>query len=153
MAAKDGLVPLYCFYVHRDPEPWKLNWHCGSFPHSPESYGCSLVGLRHVEALQKAKEDCAFSSVMQKAIPWHCLICCSGYGGSDLPSRAWSVLQETLDVKASRLRKSQTESVQRSNAIGLRRQAPNYVLAAMEGREGDSVPSGVRHLLVVRERV
>lgn len=126
--AKEGLVPLYCFYVH-EPVPNAHLRRCGSFAYSPESYGCALASLPHIEALQKCGESKDFQSVMGRAFPWHCLVCCSGYGGQDLPSRAWALLQHELGVKPTRHQATKTIQTLQGNIIGPRSQPPEYVRA------------------------
>lgn len=149
-SAKAGLIPLYCFYIHEEPVPQVRQRQCGSFAYSPESYGCSLASLSHVEALRTAiKND--RESVMQGAIPWHCLVCCSGYGGDDLPSRAWALLQQRLKIAAPSRRRDNNQTFQ-GVAIGPRLQAPDYVRAVIENRRDDHVPTNSRGILVLRAR-
>jgi hypothetical protein len=148
--ANEGLVPLYCFYLHEQPVPGTDSRRCGSFTHSPESYGCALASLPHVEALQAHSELRDFGSVMEQAFPWHCLVCCSGYGGIDLPQRAWALLQRGLGIKPSRSRVTETTQAPRGKIIGPRSQLPEYVRAIVDGRRSDYVPPNIRGVLVLR---
>ncbi|MDP1636967.1 MAG: hypothetical protein Q8K74_02265 [Candidatus Nitrotoga sp.] len=147
-SAKDGLVPLYCFYVH---EPTFARTHgrrCGSFAHTVESYGCSIAPLSHVESLQKKGEVKDLSSVMAGALPWHCLVCCSGYGGKDLPSRAWSLLKSEFGFKEPREQLRAKKNALKPT-VGPRMHPPHYVEAALEGYEPDMPPVGVRGVLII----
>lgn len=150
--AAEGLIPLYSLYVYEVPVPSAPNRQCGSFAHSPESYGCSLISLKHVEALQKAGEKKDRISVLSEAIPWHCLVCCSGYGGDDLPTRAWSLLQGRLGVSAPRRTTSETARAVRDIAVGPRSQPPEYVQAILEDRHSELSPSHARGVLVIQGR-
>ncbi len=146
---REGLIPLYCFYSysHKHPVP-----SCGSFAHAAEAYGCALASLAHVEALQKKGEVHDFSSVIKGTLPWHCLVCCSGFGGENLPDRAWLLLQSGLGVKAPRQRFSASqESLAQRQPIGPRSQAPQYVRAIIEGQLPDSAPQNIRGIVVVKD--
>lgn len=152
-SAKEGLVPLYCFYVHEEPTPGTAPRRCGSFAHSPESYGCALTSITHVESLQKQSETKDFNSVMSAAFPWHCLVCCSGYGGVDLPERAWSLLQHGFGLTPRRRSSVDKERTAADISVGLRPEPPAYVRAVVEGYRSDVVPRNVGGVLVIREKV
>lgn len=139
-----GLVPLYCYYLHDSRLSTILLEDCGTFPYAAESYGCSLGTVTAVERLRRAKRD-DLRAVLADAVPWHCFVCCSGYGGSDLPSRAWSLVQNRL--KAVR---SGEEAVLDGYSLGPRGRPPPHVLAAIEGQEPESTPAGIRGVLVIR---
>lgn len=150
--AKEGLIPLCALYVYEEPVPSAPHRRCGSFAHSPESYGCSLISLRHVEALRNAGERKDRHSVLSEALPWHCLVCCSGYGGDDLPTRAWLLLQRRLGISAPRNMTKDTIQLTKGHSIGPRSQPPEYVRAILEDRSTDLSPPHVRGVLVVQGR-
>lgn len=145
-AFAEGLVPLYCYYLHDSNLSATLPNVCGTFPHATESYGCSLGTVATVERLRKAKRN-DLTAVLADAVPWHCLVCCGGYGGDDLPSRAWSLVQ-------SRLRTTRTgeEAVLDGYRLGPRGRPPAHVLAAVDGQESETTPAGIRGILVIRAR-
>lgn len=154
-SAKAGMVPLYCFYSYGDI----TSAACGSFGHAAEAFGCSLTSLAHVESLQAAGEKKGFDDVMEKASPWHCLVCCSGFGPGDLPTRAWNFLQGSLDIKLPKPRKprqSKVDDVSRAlpskPAIGPRGQPPHYVRAIVGGEavRPDQVPKKVAGVIVIK---
>ncbi|MEX3853699.1 DUF6615 family protein [Paraburkholderia sp. BR10923] len=148
-SSRDGLVPLYCLYAHEPQSVKLIGRSCRSFVHTTESFGCAIAPLRHIESLQKKGETNDLASVMAGAVPWHCLVCCSGYGGIDLPSRTWLFLQKTFGYKAPRKRIQHSDKQERKEVIGLRSRPPLHVYAAIEGREVDSAPEGVRGVVVV----
>ena len=43
--ATEGLIPLYCFYLHERPGATVRSTRCGSFAHAAEAYGCALAPL------------------------------------------------------------------------------------------------------------
>lgn len=150
--SKDGLIPLYCLYTHEHPVPGAKVGHCGSFAHSPESFGCALLSAGEVEALQKAGETKDRVSVLNKAIPWHCLVCCSGYGGDHLPERAWALLQKRLNVNVVRKRGRKTAHPTEQVQVGPRSAPPEYVRAILENRPSDTSPSNARGVLIITGR-
>lgn len=150
--AKEGLIPLYALYVYEEPIPSALDRRCGSFAHSPESYGCSLISLGHVESLQKDGEKKDRPSVLSEALPWHCLVCCSGHGGVDLPTKAWSLLQNRIGANAPRTPTKEMVQSLAGSAIGPKDQPPDYVRAILDDRPGDLAPRHARGVLVIQGR-
>ncbi|SEO18262.1 hypothetical protein SAMN05216404_11329 [Nitrosospira multiformis] len=148
-SAKEGLIPLYCFYVHEEPVSQGGQRWCGSFGYSPEYYGCSLASISHIETLRTARKDDR-ESVMQKTIPWHCLVCCRGYEGDDLPNRAWLLLQHRLKIAAPLIRTRDNQQAFQGKPIGPRPQAPDYVRSVIENRRPDGIPTNSRGVLVLR---
>ena len=141
-AARDRLFPIYCFYTHGTDLKTASGPTCLSFPYAPESYGCALTSITHVENLQATGEVHDLLSVMSAAVPWHCLVCCTGYSNGDLPTRARAYLQATFKI---------TESDAKDKAAGLelRSSPPGHVLDALEGRETEDLPQGVQGVLII----
>ena len=149
--AKDGLIPLYCFYLHQDPRMLSDAEGCGSFAHATESYGCSLAPMALVDSLRLKGEKNTFSEVIAGSHPWHCLVCCAGYGGSTLPERAWSFLQSAMHMKHPKARR-RAQNVSRAPRIpiGLRPQPPNYVWQIASGDNAfDLSASNSRGVVVI----
>lgn len=145
-AARDGLFPLYCLYTHIASGRGLPGLSCQTFPSASESYGCALTSLSHVLSLQVGGEIHDLASVMSGAVPWHCLICCTGYSTGDLPTRAWAYLQATFD--ASEAGTLGGEGV----PLGPRPNPPRHVLDAFEGREAEDLPNGLQGVLVISSR-
>lgn len=154
-SARVGLVPLYCFYSYGDT----MSAACGSFGHATEAFGCSLASLAHVESLQLAGEKKNFDEVMAKVSPWHCLVCCSGFGPGDLPTRAWNFLQGFLFINPPKPHKPRQSNVDEilintpsKPVIGPRSQPPQYVraIAGGEAAGSDQIPKGVAGVLVIK---
>jgi hypothetical protein len=145
---KAGLIPLYCYYLHSHSLEKSTSSICGTYPFTLESYGCSLSTLGHVERLFKAGKKNDLASVIQKAYPWHCLVCCSGYGGDDLPGRAWAHLKGSLEVNESSDEHEQGDDVQM--LVGPRQAPPRYVIEAMEDIESESAPADIGGVLIIK---
>jgi hypothetical protein len=146
-ALRGGLVPLYCFYLHH---PALMATHrprgCGTFAPKAEHLGCSLSSVEHVERLRKAKKK-DLGAVLSNAVPWHCLVCCAGFGGEDLPTRAWAYVRNRLGEPVRRRSGRVLADVQ--VPPGPREQPPQHVLATMEGLEAVNPPSDIRGVVVI----
>lgn len=148
---RDGLVPLYCYYLHSPNLTKSVSAICGTFPYAMEAYGCSLSSLAHVERLFNAGEKNDLASVLRRSYPWHCLVCCSGYGGGDLPTQAWEFLKGAFDIRESD-QEADGGRVPRIS-IGPRRDAPRHVLEAIEGVESESAPVDIGGVLIIQSSV
>lgn len=149
-ATKDGLIPLYCLYLHESPSSPLSRKRCRTFGHTTESYGCSLVPLAHIEFLQKRGEINDLNSVINGAHPWHCLVCCSGYGGHTLPERACNFLNTGMDIPIPRKSTKREKEIGRL-VTGLRDQPPQYVRSIVAGQPPDETPKSMRGVIVVKE--
>lgn len=142
-AARDGLFPIYCFYTHDTSLKAASDLLCRSFSYVPESYGCALTSTAHVANLQAAGEVHDLASVMSEAVPWHCLVCCTGYSrGGDLPTRASAYLKATF---------SGSESAGQDQGAGLelRSRPPRHVIDTLEGRETEELPPDVQGVIII----
>jgi len=144
-AARDGLIPLYCFYTHGAFQRKAPRYLCGSFPYAREVYGCSLASAEHVSKLQAIGELDDLASVMSAAIPWHCLVCCTGYSRGDLPKRAWALIQAQFDLDG-------VDAPGNGPRLGPIARPPRHVIDALEGREDGDVPKSVQGILVIAPR-
>lgn len=149
VAAKDGLVPMYCVFTHWSNGHLRNWWPCGTFGPAMENFGCSMLATKHVDALRRNSHEDSLAPVMECAVPWHCLVCCAGYGGSDLPERVWSFLQKGLGIKPSGRKPKEAPQ------IGIRERPPNYVRMVIEserGKDFDGPDKDLRGIVVFRDR-
>lgn len=93
--------PMYCLYtnwVNFDSRGSQTtfrtvlgqSWPCPSYPNAAESFSCSVASAFSVRALRLNGRKNTLADVFPVMRPWHCLVCCSGFDGSDLPSRVRS---------------------------------------------------------------
>lgn len=145
-AATFGLTPLYCFYLRLSSAVSLFPAvRCRSLAYAPEHFGCSLAPATHVESLRASGSHCDLRSVLNGSLPWHCLVCCSGYGGSDLPSRAEAFLNSFAPA-------SKAPSISGQSA-SRRDRPPAHVFAAMEGQSSDfGDDSNLRGVVVIAPR-
>lgn len=91
-AKKHNAVPLYCLYSYwKSSEIGKLNWPCVTFKKNSRLFGASWMLTSEVQALKPTGQN-DLKSVAESLRPFHCLFCCGGYSGNDLPSRAAAFL-------------------------------------------------------------
>jgi len=147
----DGLIPLYCYYLHSLDLKNSVSATCSSFPYDMEAYGCSLSSLEHVENLFTAGQKKDLASVLKRSYPWHCLVCCSGYGGKDLPTQAWEFLKGAFDVQESNKKKD--DAIDPGKPIGPRPEPPIHVREAMEGTESENAPADIGGVLIIKSSV
>lgn len=92
-ANRHGATPLYCLYSYwKGAEAGRVEWPCGTFKRNSRLFGVSWMAVSDVRALKSAGTD-LLKKVAPTLSPFHCLFCCAGYGGGDLPERAHAFLQ------------------------------------------------------------
>lgn len=94
-AATAGAIPIYCLY-----SAWSTNaptpaWPCGTYPQDLRLWGISVISASAVSAIAP-KNDLA--TLCPQMAPFHCLVCCNGHGGSDLPTKSHAFATEKLRV-------------------------------------------------------
>ena len=135
-------IPLYCLYTH-----WPANaqvsprWTCGSFAAAIESYGCSLVDAFVVRNSKTNTSARNIGFLLKHMMPWHCLVCCHGYGGKNLPSRA-------LGVWRNILRKQEMSD----NEFNIINDPPDYVRRLQRNELYESPDERLRIITIFRER-
>jgi hypothetical protein len=93
-ASENKAIPLYCLYSYWDNPTYNISWRCGSFHRVIDSFGCSLVSAYDIVKMRNKNK---LNDILPYMIPWHCIICCKGYGGYDLPERALNTIRNLLN--------------------------------------------------------
>ncbi|MCJ8287627.1 DUF6615 family protein [Halomonas sp.] len=88
-AVNNNTIPAYCMYTNWDTKKYDTPWRCRTHKTSVRHYGTALLSAKKVKAYQATNET-RLSHIINDLKPMHCLFCCLGHGGSDLPSRALS---------------------------------------------------------------
>lgn len=147
-AKSNGLIPLYCMYSNWDTKKYKPNFECRTHKPTARHYGNSILSAFKVKHLQTSKEN-KLSKIIDYLQPMHCIFCCNGFGGSDLPERALNYINGTglLD--------SESNIDNESLDVFLKPNAPYYVHQLLEGRfENDFIDlhdERLKRVTVVRE--
>ncbi len=143
-----GAIPLYCLYSYWSGAPSNLGWRCGSFPPSAYSFGCTLMQASVVLRLRAGGHLCGAGDLAAYLFPWHCLFCCQGYGGVDLPERAWRCWQQTLHRNNSDFEQTLDDYL---GDVGLKQQPPRYVQLLISRDLVEPPDPHIRHITVFRE--
>jgi hypothetical protein len=130
-ALRHQAIPIYCLYSCWSPPPATLVWNCRSFAQHTHQLGCSILSASVVAALRAPRKRKAVADVAPFVFPWQCLFCCHGYGGRDLPERAWRL----WDYGIRPFPRSPAEQI----ADGRRYRSEGYLL--------DSAPPHLRRVL------
>ncbi|MBE9049519.1 hypothetical protein IQ243_03695 [Nostocales cyanobacterium LEGE 11386] len=158
-------IPLYCLYSNWNTLT-QLPWKCASYYPVEESYGCSILSAFAVRYLRSIKnlETRHFKTLLSYISPWHCLVCCRGYGGGDLPNRVFRYWREfILEVEQAILEETSPEIRQELNReldnyqgiysqIGLTEEPPSYVLSLLNDELREPPDRNLRTITVFKER-
>lgn len=132
-ADKNGVIPLYCMYVNWEPKKYKAKWQCITHKPTVRHFGTSILSPQTVKKLQFDNQT-HLSSIIDSLKPMHCIFCCSGFGGVDLPDRAlhW--------IRGAGLFESSETLATSEGREYLQREAPYYVYQMLEGQlDGDFI--------------
>ena len=131
-AVKNGTIPAYCMYTNWEPTRFRPSWQCGTFRYSARHFGMSVLSPYQVQKFRKNGNTNDLNTVGHFLRPLHCLMCCSGYGGIDLPTRAWIFLEnhQFVDIE-------QYQQWHMRDGTLLQSEPPYYVSQMLEGIEGD----------------
>lgn len=162
-------IPLYCLYSHWNGTSLQLSvlesilrpYTC--FLSVRESFGCSLVSAFIVRRLRFCSDSNSLPSLFKFMLPWHCLVCCRGFGGQDLPERAlyyWrrAILEserhasEILHVQPhDRQQYRQSKYYRNYKDIALTERPPEYVTQLLEGVISEPPDRSLRTVMIIRE--
>jgi hypothetical protein len=142
--AAAGLIPLYCIYVHFEGNP-RFGMRCPSFPPANESYGCSITPISTIDLLRNNGLRKNLGDIGQYCLPWHCLVCCKGYGGTSLPDRAWSFLIGAFGIEPN------PNPLNDVPVAGPRNAPPDYVVRLLGNEQIEPPDDGIKHITVITE--
>lgn len=126
-AAKNNLIPLYCMYTNWVPYDYKPTITCKSFKNSVRHFGTSIISPNDVIKIRPKNK---LSTLIKYLRPLHCIFCCGGYGGTDLPTKALAFSRETGLISA-------TNDDTEVNVELLKDEPPYYVYQLLEGELED----------------
>lgn len=156
-------IPLYCLYTFWSDPAIAFSWPCGSFPDDERSFGCSLASAFAVRRLRLRRKTNDLKSLLPTMNPWHCLVCCEGFGGNDLPNRAWSYWRnkilraEEMRFRDGPERLGQDSLEGLSNLVEAYREIqpvdtpPAYVMRLLENQEIEVADPELRYVTIFRE--
>ncbi len=130
-AGRNDTIPAYCMYTNWEPNKFRPSWQCGTFRYSARHFGVSVLNPFQVQKFRKDGNANDLKTVGHFLRPLHCLFCCSGHGGHDLPTRALSFLKndQFIDIGTYKKLHIGDDSL-------LRSKPPSYVSQMLE-RDGE----------------
>ncbi|WP_322111941.1 DUF6615 family protein [Aerosakkonema funiforme] len=158
-------IPLYCLYSNWNTFQ-QLPWKCATYYPVEESYGCSILSAFAVRYLRsiKGRKATHFRNLLSYVSPWHCLVCCRGYGKGDLPSRVFRYWREFILEVEEAIFEELTPSVRRElngeldgyrqiyNEIELTEEPPSYVRSLLNNELEEQPDPNLRTLTIFKER-
>lgn len=127
-------IPLYCLFLQTNNNSLLNKWTCKTFGQIKDLYGCSLISAFTVQKLRTTNSK-HLSDLEDYIKPWHCLVCCSGYGQSDFITNIESYALNSFDLTSENL-------VNADNTIPesfITEKPPNYVVQLLENEKNDNV--------------
>jgi hypothetical protein len=151
VVASPARIPLYCLYNYWPNRNQQLNWHCGSYGAAHESYGCSLLDAGFVRQTRTIPNSDQLQFLLPKMLPWHCLVCCEGYGNGDLPNRALNVWRAL--VRQDRQRQATGNVIDKDDVnFEVVKQPPRYVSSLLKTEMIDPPDKFFKTITIFRER-
>jgi hypothetical protein len=82
--------------------------------------------------------------------PWHCLVCCNGFGASSLPERVVGYYKGMV-LQGETVKDDEAEQMQRIIDMEVMPEIPRHVADAIDGRPVPARDVNLMGLLVIRE--
>jgi hypothetical protein len=140
------VIPLYCLYSYWARADLVPRFHCGSFPRRLKPFGCSLLRAEIVLRLRQMGNRDSLADVLPFVFPWHCLVCCSYFGGTDLSDRAFRFWDKAMGGMAA------DEGRQLDlGDVRPRDDPPSYVSAAQRGERIQPPDENLAGLAIIEE--
>lgn len=143
-AQADNMLPMYCLYSYHSG-PLAVNWPCPTYRQSSELLGCTLLPFTEYVALRNRNAD-EWAHVLPHVFPWHCLVCCSRCGGTDLPTRAYAYLKQNHFLRSEGGDKPVDFKYFQPHSS-----PPDYVTKLLEGELKRPPDPGTRGITVIRQ--
>jgi hypothetical protein len=129
-------MPLYCLYLQTNDRNRLTTWSCQSFPLISDLWGCSLVSAFSVRYLRSTRPFRNHLSDLEPYLkPWHCLVCCAGYGGNGFIERIDKYRSANFAIDSEALA---ALGVSMPNTFLIER-PPQYVLNIIENETNDNI--------------
>jgi hypothetical protein len=127
-------IPLYCLYLQTPDLSLLTNWICGTYPQNRRLWGCSLISAFEVKKLRSSNLK-HLANLEAFLRPWHCLVCCSGFGGNSKVENINSYWQRNFEIDETIL---QDMKLERPNSF-ITDNPPNYVLQLLKNEQNSDV--------------
>jgi Family of unknown function (DUF6615) len=137
LSASPKRFPIYCLYNFWPSSACARGtlWKCRSYDPSAGSFGCTLMDALSAKPKILAAQR-RLSEYLPIQIPWHCLVCCAGYGGLDLPERALNLWRNQIQLMQTRVPGDEDRVLyEQFSSVGVVDTPPEYVGALIHESE------------------
>nr|WP_138429071.1 DUF6615 family protein [Fodinibius saliphilus] len=157
-------IPLYCLYAQWPNNSVRINWRCGTFGPTPESFGCSILSAFKVINFRNQNETNKLSEIINDLSPWHCLVCCQGYSYNNdgLVTKIYNYWRNVIlerdkdEVFSNQIDKESegdgisSELIEAYNNIEPTRNPPSYVIGLLNN-ELEEPPTDLNRVTIFSE--
>lgn len=134
LTRRNPKIPLYCFFIQTDNNAYLNSWTCRTVPYAKDIYGCSITSAFKVKQL-RATNSKHITDLQVDLRPWHCLVCCSGYGNSDFISNIQAYAKANFKFDND-IAKELGVTIPENFST---QKPPDYVLAILENENNDNI--------------
>jgi len=127
-------IPLYCLFLQTDNNSLLNKWNCRTIGQIKDLYGCSLTSAFTIRNLRTTNSK-HLSQLENHIEPWHCLVCCSGFGRSDFITNIESYALNNFNLNDNNLENTGREIPESF----ITKNPPDYVLQLLENEKNDNL--------------
>lgn len=127
-------IPLYCLFLQTSDNGRLNNWNCRTIARLKDFYGCSLTSAFTIRKL-RANNDKHIADLENYIEPWHCLVCCNGYGNSDFITNIQAYALNTFSLDDDGENSLDLDIPENF----ITEKPPSYVLALLENEINDNI--------------
>lgn len=150
LTRRNPKFPLYCFFIQTDNKTHLPNWSCRTYPYLKDLYGCSLTSAFSVKQL-RATNSKHITNLQTDLRPWHCLVCCSGYGQGDFISNIQAYAKANFKLDSDIARELEVSIPDNF----LTQKPPDYVLAILKNENSDNIKApdeDIEGVIIIEEK-
>lgn len=170
LKSTSATLPMYCLYTAGSDDLQRerdihRRWQWGSYPYASESYGCSVTSAFDIRALRLEGHINDLGHLFPVLHPWHCLVCCSGLGRTDLARRVrmfWRRAVQAGELTAGTGVDPEAETDDPTGywselssiakRVGFSQQIPGHVSAVIEDMPSQPTDDLLGGIVIFRER-
>ena len=156
-------IPLYCLYSNWN-NLTQIPWRCSTYYPVEEMYGCSILSAFAVRYLRIKTQTTRLKFILNYLCPWHCLVCCRGYGEGDLPNRVFGYWRDLIREVEREIFEELSLDIRQNlngelgnyreiyNQIELLDEPPGYIQRLLENELDEQPDPNLRTITVFREQ-
>lgn len=136
MTGRHPKIPIYCLYSYWENNAVPNHWTCGTYPMIRDLYGCSLISAFTIRQLRQLNRK-HLQDLYRQLRPWHCLVCCSGFGNGQWTSNIESYAKNSFDLQQNDNDNDKLDIDIPENFVT--KEPPNYVVNIFENEFSEDI--------------